>query len=359
MHLLRNPEVGRQMTDSLALLILSGIGGFFLFGALSFGRGAYGGTDLGQAGGWMLAAALVLPAFLMLLYWTAYTAKRYRRLEQLASQADRILHGERELDLRQYQEGELSVLGNELQKLLTCLLEQADTLQREKVYLGDFMANISHQLKTPLTSLHLLMNRLSREQEEGERIRLFHEGAQLLDRVDWLVNGLLKIARIDAGTAVFAREWVDARELAEAALGPLRIPLELREQRVELVFPDSKREERPGFWGDLAWSTEALGNILKNSMEHTPRGGELRVEARENRLYTELVVEDNGNGIDPQDLPHLFERFYRGKDAEAASVGIGLNLARRIIRKQNGTVKAENRREGGARFCIRFYKGVI
>lgn len=356
MHFLRNPEVRRQMAGSFMLLVLSGAGGFFL--SLILSGEEEGGISAG-AEIWLLPVSCLLPAFLMLLYWTGYTVRRYRRLESLASQADRMLHGERELHLKEYQEGELSVLANELQKLLACLLEQADTLQREKVYLGDFMADVSHQLKTPLTSLHLLLARLSREQEEGERSRLFHEGAQLLDRVDWLVNGLLKIARIDAGTAVFAREWVSARELIQASLQPLRIPLELREQSVIVTISEDDAKKEPGFLGDLAWTAEALGNILKNCMEHTPRGGELQIEVRENRLYTEIVVADTGKGIAPEDLPHLFERFYRGQDAEDSSVGIGLNLARMIVRRQNGTIKAENRREGGARFCIRFYKGVI
>lgn len=172
--------------------------------------------------------------------------------------------------------------------------------------------------------------------------------------VDWLVNALLKISKIDAGTAVFVKERVDASELVEKAIGPLGIPMELREQTVVKEI-----EDQAGFLGDAAWSTEALGNVLKNCMEHTGQGGTLWIRVGENHLYTEFVIEDNGPGIDSEDLPHLFERFYKGKGAADSNVGIGLALARMIVCAQNGTLKAENRAEGGARFTMRFYKGVV
>ena len=111
--------------------------------------------------------------------------------------------------------------------------------------------------------------------------------------------------------------------------------------------------------GDLAWSAEALGNVLKNCMEHTPAGGIISVKAEETALYTQITVRDNGPGFVKEDIPHLFERFYRGKNAGADSVGIGLALARMIVAEQGGTVTADNPAEGGARFVIRFYKSVI
>ena len=370
MKFLRNREVRNQISISLLLTALLAAGGFLVSPAC--------------------ALCLGVGALLLTCVWTLFTRRRYRRLEGLAEEADRILHGERNLDLRQYQEGELSILANELQKMVLRLVEQSDRLMQEKGSLSDSLADISHQLRTPLTSLHLLFSRISGEEDALSRRRLSYEGAQLLNRIDWLVNALLKISRIDAGTAVFVRERVDAGILLDQALEPLRIPMELREQTVireitgEEMLEDARsgdeargkdlepgdredtgsRENQqdqnaPGFLGDLAWSAEALGNILKNCMEHTPQGGKIWIRALENRLYTEFVIEDNGAGISREDLPHLFERFYKGADSPDSSVGIGLALARMIIREQNGTVKAENRLEGGARFVVRFYKGVI
>lgn len=332
MRYLKNPELRKQLLLSLAVLLLAAVCGCFFFPALCMG-----------------AAALLL-----LLQWYAFTCRRYRKLEQLSEDTDRLLHGERELNLGAYREGELSILANELEKLVYRLSEQTRRTQQEKVYLSDSLADISHQLRTPLTSLNLLLARLSGEEDESERRRLIYEAGQLLDRTSWLVEALLKIARIDAGTAVFARERVEAGRLVREALKPFGIPMELRGQSVR-----EDLEEGAGFQGDFAWSVECLGNIIKNCLEQAGEGGHLILRARETGLYTEFVVEDDGPGIDPEDLPHLFERFFKGKRGSSAGVGIGLSLSRMIAGAQNGTIRAENRTEGGARFILRFYKGVV
>ena len=337
MSFFRNQEIRKQIIISLLLLIFTGGIGFYLFPDNRAGI-AYAF--------WCCLA--------MCLLWLIFTKMRYSHLKNLAADADRMLHGERNLNFTSYQEGELAILANEVEKLLWRLTEQSDNLLKEKRYLSDSLADISHQLRTPLTSLHLLLTRLQEAEDEREKRRLAYEGAQLLGRVDWLVNALLKISKIDAGTAVFAKERVDAEALVEKALEPLSIPMELLEQAVV-----REMEDRAGFTGDAAWTVEALGNILKNCMEHTGQGGTLWIRASENYLYTEFQIEDNGSGIDPEDLPHLFERFYKGKNASDSSVGIGLALSRMIVCAQNGTLKAENRAEGGARFTMRFYKGVV
>ena len=130
------------------------------------------------------------------------------------------------------------------------------------------------------------------------------------------------------------------------------MPMELR----DIAF---YTESQGYFYGDMEWTCEALGNVLKNCMEHTPAGGEIRITAQENPLYTQIVVGDNGPGIAPEDLPHIFQRFYRGKNASGSGFGVGLALARTIVISQNGTIKAENNSRGGARFTIRFYKGAV
>lgn len=362
MKIFRNAEVKGYVLATLIFLAAWSIfcawaaSAFVVKRILAAAPEAYGVLQRGEpAVAGLLAGGLAALGGLCLLgIWISFTGRRYRRLEQLSSDLDRLLHGGREVNLEQYREGELSILMNQVQKLLLRLTEQADVLKREKVYLSDSLADISHQLKTPLTSLHLILLRLRDTQDEQERRRLACEGAGLLDRLDWLVNALLKISRIDAGTAVFGSDRVVARDLAREALSPLLIPMELREQTIVQEI-----QEGAGFLGDFAWSAEALGNILKNCMEHTKAGGTIWLKAQENHLYTEFVIEDNGSGIDPEDLPHLFERFYKGKDSSDSSVGIGLALSRMIVNAQNGTLKAENRKEGGARFVLRFYKGVV
>ena len=337
MRYLRNREFARQLLLSLLLWALA-----VALCLLCFP---------GQRGCAVISGALGL-AFTAL--WTGFTVRRYRKLEELASAADQLLHGGRPLNLKEYQEGELAILANELEKLISRLQEQSDRLQREQRYLCDSLADISHQLRTPLTSLNLLLARLPGERDEGERRRRIYEAGQLQERISWLVEALLKIARIDAGTAVFTKERVDAGRLVRAALEPFGIPMEIRSQRAELEL-----EEEAAFEGDPEWSTQALSNIIKNCLEHAGEGGTLRIQARENSLYTEFIIEDDGPGIDPEDLPHLFERFYQGKQSFGTGMGIGLSLARMIVNAQNGTVKAGNRPEGGAQFTLRFYKGVV
>lgn len=305
----------------------------------------------GATAGVLLA---VLACVLLIVLWLTFTLRRYRRLEKLAADTDRMLHGDRDLDFARYREGELEILANELSKLLNRLSEQADHLQAEKIYLSDSLADISHQLRTPLTSLNLVLARLGQETDPLERRKLLYEAGQLQGRISWLVEALLKISRIDAGTAVFVQENVEVQKLIDTVLEPFAIPMELREQKVNLDIP-----AEAAFTGDFAWSCEAVSNIVKNCMEHAGQGGVLTLHGQENTLYTELIIEDNGPGIDPEDLPHLFERFYKGKGSFGSGIGIGLALSRMIIKQQNGAIKAENRAEGGARFTIRFYKSIV
>ena len=150
----------------------------------------------------------------------------------------------------------------------------------------------------------------------------------------------------------FNKETVSLEVLINKSCAPLLIPIELRGQ--ELII-----RAEGNFYGDSAWTSEAVGNIVKNCMEHTPDGGKIEIEAAENALYSEIVIKDNGTGISPEDIPHIFERFYKGKDSDGKSFGIGLALSRMIIAGQKGTVKAENRKNAGAMFTLRFYKGTV
>lgn len=179
-----------------------------------------------------------------------------------------------------------------------------------------------------------------------------HELYELLSRIDWLITTLLKISRLDAGTVQFKQEQVSLEELLKKSCVTLLIPVELRGQELRIHADGA-------FRGDLSWTCEAIGNIVKNCMEHTLKGGRIEIDAAENALYSEIIIKDNGTGISPEDLPHIFERFYKGKDSDGKSFGIGLALSRMIITGQGGTVKAENRKPVGAMFTIRFYKGTV
>ena len=289
--------------------------------------------------------AVVLSMLLMMIYCIG-TYKRYRRIASLAADVNHVLHGDSSIDFDNYSEGELSILHSEIYKMTIRLREQQQKLMKDKEYLADSLADISHQIRTPLTSINLLIERLSMSGLTDEcRHRLTNELYELLDRIEWLITTLLKISKLDAGT-------VSLETLIKNSCSPLLIPIELRGQ--ELII-----RAEGYFYGDPAWTSEAVGNIVKNCMEHTPDGGRIEVNAAENSLYSEIVIKDNGTGISQEDLPHIFERFYKGKDSDCKSFGIGLALSRMIIAEQKGTVKAENRKKTGAVFTLRFYKGTV
>ena len=278
---------------------------------------------------------------------------RYRRLAKLSQDLDALLTNGKILPIRDYDEGELSILANQIQKLAMRLTEAAEVSKADKVYLADSLADISHQLRTPLTAMNLTATMLrSGDLTEEKRMELTGELCSLLTRTDWLVETLLKLSKLDAGTIKLAKEPVSVRELISRSVAPIEIPMDLRNQRLVVHCKDEQ------FAGDLRWSAEALGNILKNCMEHTPESGTITVTAQETALYTQIEVEDTGSGFDARDISHLFERFYRGSNASTNSYGIGLALARTVITAQNGTVQAMNT-ASGAKFVIKFYKQVI
>ena len=278
---------------------------------------------------------------------------RYRKLQSLSEAVDALLHQGKGLSVREYEEGELSILANQVQKMTLRLTEAAEMIRRDKEYLADSLADISHQLRTPLTAMNLTVTMLrSPELADARRMELTGELRGLLSRTDWLVETLLKLSKLDAGTVKLGKESVLVRDLIDRATSPIAIPMDIRSQRLVVCC------EQEHFAGDLVWSAEALGNILKNCMEHTPEGGTITVTADETALYTQITVEDTGSGFDEKDVPHLFERFYKGANASEGSYGIGLALARTVIAAQNGTVQAMNG-ERGAKFVIKFYKQVV
>lgn len=301
-----------------------------------------------------LSGLLVLLSCIVLaLIHLATEYYRYRRLQKLSQDLDALLFSGTPLPIRDYDEGELSILANQIQKMTLRLIESAEAVKADKVFLADSLANISHQLRTPLTAMNLTAAMLRQpDLDDAKRIALTGELRILLTRTQWLVESLLKLSRLDAGTVTMENVTVSVSDLIRQAAKPLAIPMELRDQK--LIVKCSSES----FMGDLVWTAEALGNVLKNCMEHTPEGGSLAVTASETPLYTAITVEDTGPGFDPKELPRLFERFYKGANASENSFGIGLALARTVITAQNGTIQAMNGK-AGAKFVIKFYKQVI
>ena len=252
-------------------------------------------------------------------------------------------------------EDDFARLEDEIYKTVTGLYETRDAAVQVKNDFAKNLSNIAHQVKTPLTAVSLSVQMM--EQNPDSQYQRHHLGQiqKQLSRLFRLEEALLLLSRLDSGTLVFRKDKVDVFTLLVLAADNLS----------ELFADAGISAEIPelgelAVTADLEWTMEAVINLMKNCMEHTPEGGEVLVKVEENALYTVIFVEDTGTGIEEEDLPHIFERFYRGKNADENSVGIGLALSKQIITSQNGTIRVRNkRRENGASFEIRCYKGSI
>ena len=296
--------------------------------------------------GWQAAVCIIFSAFVLSGVFISEIRRRETQASSLSDKIDRILYGEEHWNLDEYSEGELVIR----------LREQADQLQKEKNFQAEMMADISHQLKTPLTAMRLMISSIrklegSGEDEVHQRARRLTEMQQLVDRVDSLVVVLLKMAKLDSGTAILQKEKIFIKELILHSAEPLAISMDLHGVKLCLNGNDTD-----SFQGDFGWSAEAITNILKNGIEHMENGGNLYVSWSEKSVYSEIEIEDEGNGISDEELPHIFERFYRGKTARHSGFGIGMAMAQSIFAKQNGTIKAQNREAGGAKFVIHVRK---
>lgn len=295
-------------------------------------------------------SALVSAAFFGVAFFL-FTRARYRSIAGISEQIDLVLHNEDRVFISEAQEGELSILQSEITKMTLRLREQNEELKREKKNLADSLADIAHQLRTPLTSANLTISLLKKNPEEDERRRLLRETQNLFAQMDWLITSLLKLSRLDAGVVVMEKKKTEVSRLAEEALLPFQISMELHDISVKTDIPCEAY-----IYGDSRWITEAMQNIIKNCIESIRDGGKIEITCEDNLLYTEIIIHDSGAGFGKEDLSRLFDRFYKGKNMKEAGYGIGLALSRTIIARQGGTVTAKNHPQGGAAFFIRFPK---
>ena len=294
----------------------------------------------------------ILPVMLFLtvsgaFVLTAWLLRRrsQRRIVDLTEYLERVNIGAGGT-LIQTQEDDFSRLQDEIYKTVTTLYQTREAAVSAKKNFAENLANIAHQLKTPITAAFLSLQLMKKEtaNEYANQIE------KQLDRLNRLEESLLMLSKIDAGTLLLKHERVDlytALNLAAENLNDL-----LQDSHISIEIPENGCIE---FFGYLEWTMEAFINLMKNCMEHSQPGGIVHCDYSGNPLYAEIRIWDDGTGFDTEDLPHLFERFYRGRRAVGNGIGIGLALARSIFELQNGTITAYNRRNGGACFEIRLY----
>ncbi|WP_404333199.1 sensor histidine kinase [Mesobacillus maritimus] len=304
----------------------------------------------------MLAAGIVLGVSILLIGCTViFTKWRYREIEKLSGYLQQISSGDYYLDVRDNFEGELSILKSQIYKVTKMLSEQGAVLHEDKAKLTNAISDISHQLKTPLTSMMVMADLLRDKNLDDQKRAEFTRNLQIqLERMEWLVSSLLKLSKIDAGTIAFKKEKVMVKELVQTAVEPLLVPMDVKMQHLDI-----RGDDTVSFLGDFNWTSEALINIIKNCVEHTAEEGEISIQFSENALFSEITIADNGKGIAKEDLPYIFKRFYKGKNASDDSVGIGLAMAHSIITSQQGDIEVQSYPSVGTKFQIKFYKQVI
>lgn len=296
-----------------------------------------------------MVAALLLGGALTALA-VVYTLRRYRRIGQLSEYLAQVYTGGQPPRLSGQTPGELSALQDDLYKITSILQQQAAALEADKRFLADSLSDIAHQLRTPLSAILLQCDFLREELPPGEAEEGLAQIETQTGRIRWLVEALLRLSRLDAGVVPFEKKEHPARQVLQRAAGGLaefylKRGVELQADCPEGLFCVC----------DLEWTAEALANLFKNAAEHTPPGGRVRVECSRQALYFEFRVQNEGPAIPEEELPRLFERFWRGASASPGSVGIGLPLARSIARGQQGDVTAENTPEGPL-FRLRLFR---
>lgn len=304
----------------------------------------------------MVTALIVLGVSILLITCTLlFTSWRYREIGKLSGYLQQIANGDFRLDVRDNHEGELSLLKSNIYKVTKMLSEQGTVLHEDKTKLTNAISDISHQLKTPLTSMMVMADLLRDKQLDDEKRSEFTRNLQVqLERMEWLVSSLLKLSKIDARTITFKKEEIQVSSLIQTAIEPLLIPMDIKMQTYSITG-----EDQVTLVGDFNWITEALINIIKNCVEHTPEKGTITIHFSENALFTEIIISDNGKGISKEELPYIFKRFYKGKNASDESVGIGLAMAYSFITSQQGDIEVTSAVGVGTTFHIKFYKQVI
>lgn len=300
---------------------------------------------------WKKLTAMAIP-LIIYSYFIGSSYYRYRKISDFTEYLNRIQNGEYTIPLQENQEGELSILQNEVYKVTKRLMEQAELLQEQKTFLSDSLSNISHQLKTPVTSMLMMAELLEQPNlPEEKRLEFTNNMILGLERMQWLVQGLLLLAKLDSDTIQMKRDMVRVEELMIHVKRQLQVMAD--EKNISIVLEGSSDVT---FTGDYGWSVEAFSNIVKNCIEHTGEHGIIHISYGFNSLSTYITVKDNGVGITETDLYHIFERFYKGKNASSNSVGIGLALAKEIVGRQKGTISVTSEVGTGTEFQIKFYE---
>lgn len=289
----------------------------------------------------------LISALLLFIINFIYIKSIYKKIAKIDKYMNNILNDDYSINIKDYCEGDISNLKNDIYKMTIKLKEQSELLIKEKKYLEETLQDISHQIKTPLTSMYMINDILSNEKDENIKKEFLIKNKNQIERIEWLVTSLLKLSRLESGTVKLKKEKINLKELIDKSIEPINVLLELRNIKLTKNIIDVNLVV------DINWTVEALLNVIKNACEHTV--DKIEIVGSTNPLYTETKIIDNGIGISKKDIKHIFERFYKGNHNKE-SIGIGLNMSKKIINLQNGLIEVESKEGVGSTFIIKLYK---
>ena len=283
----------------------------------------------------------------------SYNKKREEKISDINSYIGKVNSGNYELKIEENGEDELTKLRNELYKTTVLLRETAENSEKEKTNLSNSLTDISHQLKTPLTSIRIMIDNIQNNPDMDEKTRneFIEDISKQIDWISSLVISLLKLAKFDAGSIVMRDEEINVKKLIQNIISNLAILIDIKNIKIE-----ENISEQITLFADYNWQLEALTNIIKNCVEHSFDGGKIKIEAESNSVFTKIIITDEGDGIEKKDLNRIFERFYKSAKSSENSIGIGLALAKTIIEKERGYIKVESEVGKGTKFEIKYLK---
>ena len=288
----------------------------------------------------------------IILVYTIYIRKQNQKLKNLDNYCKEILKGNYVLDLKEEDESDFSKLKNDIYDMTIMLKEKNGLLEKNNKDIEKLIADISHQLKTPLTSLNLINDILYTDLPEEKKIEFLDSSQKELEKINWLIKTVLNIAKLDSKTLILAKNNENAYNLCLEVKNNFKAMCEIHHANIEIV---SNKEETINC--DKKWTIEAMNNIVKNAIEHGAKNITIKIE--ENTIYTKIIIRDNGEGIDKEDLGHIFDRFYKAKNSKESSLGIGLAFCKSIIRNQDGDIRVKSskkEKDTWTEITIKLYK---
>lgn len=299
----------------------------------------------------MVVAILIVSNLVIMIIILIYLKERKSKIDNLITYIDNIQSKKYLLDVEDNSEDELNSLKNELYKLTVMLKEKADDSKAQREDMYRLLSDISHQLKTPLTSIQILLDNLneSKNMDEKTRKKFIIEITKKIESMNWLIIALLKLSKLDANAVEFKKEKIDVSNMIENVVENLSIMAEIRD--IQVMF-DNK--DIVYIQADYNWYKEAISNILKNAIEHARHN--VTIKASENKVYTQIEIKDDGMGINKKDMKHIFDRFYKSQNSDENSIGIGLSLSKSIIEAQNGHIYVDSKDGEYTKFIIRYIK---